>query len=83
MHGPESAEVERYRQGFQPGQPHQLRSSLGLFSRAFPGPIKDVQPEEIDAWLRGGDLAPVTLGVDPASRREKPLYSHTDRCERR
>ena len=38
----------------------QLRSSLGLFARAFPGPIMDVQPEEIDAWLRGGDLAPVT-----------------------
>ena len=38
----------------------QLRSSLGLFSRAFPGTIMDIQPEEIDAWLRGGSLAPVT-----------------------
>ena len=38
----------------------QLRSSLGLFSLAFPGTIMDIQPEEIDAWLRGGSLAPVT-----------------------
>ena len=45
-------------------QSGQLRSSLGLFSRAFPGPIMDVQPEEIDAWLRGGDLAPVTRNLD-------------------
>ncbi|MCF7674385.1 MAG: hypothetical protein K9M97_03515, partial [Akkermansiaceae bacterium] len=38
----------------------QLRSILGLFSRDFGGPIMDVTPEEIDGWLRSGNLAPVT-----------------------
>ncbi len=38
----------------------QLRSVLGIFSRAFPGPVLDVKAEEVDDWLRGGDLAPQT-----------------------
>ena len=38
----------------------QLRSILGLFGRAFRGPIMEVKGEEIDTWLRGKKLAPVT-----------------------
>lgn len=38
----------------------QLRSVLGLFCRAFPGPVLDVKAEEIDDWLRSGKLAPQT-----------------------
>ena len=38
----------------------QLRSVLGLFGRAFPGPIMDVKADEIDTWLRSKKLAPVT-----------------------
>lgn len=38
----------------------QLRSTLGLFREAFPGPIMHVKSEQIDRWLREGNLAPVT-----------------------
>ena len=39
---------------------HQLRSVLGIFSRAFPGPIMEVKAEDLEAWLRSGNLAPQT-----------------------
>lgn len=38
----------------------QLQSTLGLFAKAFPGPIMHVRSDQIDRWLREGDLAPVT-----------------------
>jgi integrase len=38
----------------------QLRSVLGLFGRAFTGPIMDVKGDEIDTWLRSKKLSPVT-----------------------
>ncbi len=38
----------------------QLRSILGLFSRAFTGQIMDINADEIDGWLRSGNLAPIT-----------------------
>ena len=38
----------------------QLRSVLGMFSKAFPGPILHVKADEIDTWLRDGNVAPVT-----------------------
>jgi len=38
----------------------QLRSVLGLFRKAFPGPIMHVKAEEIDACLRNGKFSPVT-----------------------
>jgi len=38
----------------------QLRSTLGIFAKAFPGPIMHVKGAEIDKWLRESKLAPVT-----------------------
>ncbi len=38
----------------------QLSNTFGLFEKAFPGPIMLIRAEQIDAWLREGDLAPVT-----------------------
>jgi integrase len=38
----------------------QLRSTLGIFGRAFTGPIMDVKGDEIDTWLRSKKLSPVT-----------------------
>lgn len=38
----------------------QLQSTLGLFAKAFPGPIMHVRSEQIDRWLRESKLAPVT-----------------------
>lgn len=38
----------------------QLQSTLGLFAKAFPGPIMHVRSDQIDRWLRESDLAPVT-----------------------
>jgi len=31
----------------------QLQSVLGIFAKAFPGPIMHVKAEDIDGWLRG------------------------------
>ncbi|MFP6896349.1 MAG: hypothetical protein VCA38_07090 [Roseibacillus sp.] len=38
----------------------QLSNTFGLFEKAFPGPITLVRSEQIDGWLREGNLAPVT-----------------------
>ena len=38
----------------------QLRSTLGMFKEAFPGPIMHVKSDQIDRWLRESNLAPVT-----------------------
>ncbi len=38
----------------------QLQSTLGLFAKAFPGPIMHIRSDQIDRWLRENDLAPVT-----------------------
>lgn len=38
----------------------QLRSVLGIFAKAFLGPIMHVKAEDIDGWLRSSKLAPVT-----------------------
>ncbi len=38
----------------------QLRSILGLFLEAFPGPIIDIQSEHIDSWLRKSKIGAVT-----------------------
>ena len=43
---------ERYRD--------QLRSTLGMFAKAFPGPIMHVKSAEIDTWLRKSKVAPIT-----------------------
>ena len=38
----------------------QLSSTLGMFTKAFPGPIMNVKSEQIDRWLRETKLSPVT-----------------------
>jgi len=38
----------------------QLQSILGIFAKAFPGPIMHVKAEDIDSWLRASKLAPIS-----------------------